>query len=347
MSSFTDSSLVKKFGELNNTQQSIQTLALWLIHHRKHSKTIVQTWYRELEKAKPSKRLTFIYLANDVIQNSKKKGPEFSKDFGHILPDAFTQASKDADEKMKASLQRVISIWKERGVYEKSFIKQLKRCSGGSHGASTPPAPSTTHPDTPKPPVKRQTSETTVVKAEPKKVKKSEPEFSLRQEVEAMGQQLPENVDAEDLVQRLSDLENSASCDASVRERIAALPPEVSDITHLDKTQDRESAEKLSDKVDEAALLLNDYNRRLVAELEERKKAARMLRSFILSQQEHIKVTEKNLQDYKDKLDKVTSVRQELLSHIQKLPDLTLLPDVTGGLAPLPSAGDLFSMPTL
>ena len=50
MSSFTDSSLVKKLTELNNTQQGIQTLSLWLIHHRKHSKTVVQTWYRELEK---------------------------------------------------------------------------------------------------------------------------------------------------------------------------------------------------------------------------------------------------------------------------------------------------------
>ena len=38
-------------------------------------------------------------------------------------------------------------------------------------------------------------------------------------------------------MQRLSDLENSASCDASVRERIAALPPEVSDISVLDKIQ--------------------------------------------------------------------------------------------------------------
>ena len=46
----------------------------------------------------------------------------------------------------------------------------------------------------------------------------------------------------------------------------------------------------------------------------------------------------------KGKLDRVNSVRQELLSHIKNLPDLTLLPDVTGGLAPLPSAGDLFSL---
>lgn len=49
------------------------------------------------------------------------------------------------------------------------------------------------------------------------------------------------------------------------------------------------------------------------------------------------------LQEYKQKLARVTQVRKELKSHIQSLPDLSLLPSVTGGLAPLPSAGDLFS----
>ncbi|GFN74349.1 regulation of nuclear pre-mRNA domain-containing protein 1b [Plakobranchus ocellatus] len=335
MSSFSDSNLVKKFAELNTTQQSIQTLSLWLIHHRKHSKTIIQVWYRELEKAKPSKRLTFIYLANDVIQNSKKKGPEFSKDFAHILPDAFSQAAKDADDKMKASLGRVINIWRERGVYDKNFTKRLRQCCMLSDAPGA-----TEHSAKPAKPAKAEPA----AKSEPKKSKKNEQEFSLRQEIEAMGAQLPANVDAEDLVQRLSDLENSASCDASVRERIAALPPEVSDISVLDKIQDRDSAEKLSDKVDEAALILNEYNRRLVSELEERKKVARMLRSFILSQQKQVSETEKSLKDMKSKLEHVNSVRQELMSHIKNLPDLTLLPDVTGGLAPLPSAGDLFSL---
>ena len=49
------------------------------------------------------------------------------------------------------------------------------------------------------------------------------------------------------------------------------------------------------------------------------------------------------LQEYKNKLDRVAVVRKELKAHIQSLPDLTMLPDVTGGLAPLPSAGDLFT----
>lgn len=35
------------------------------------------------------RRLIYIYLANDVIQNSKKKGPEFTKDFGSVLAEAF------------------------------------------------------------------------------------------------------------------------------------------------------------------------------------------------------------------------------------------------------------------
>ena len=40
---------------------------------------------------------------------------------------------------------------------------------------------------------------------------------------------------AEELIRALSDLEHSASSDAAVRERIAALPTEVSDVSMLEK----------------------------------------------------------------------------------------------------------------
>lgn len=48
MSGFTENALVKKLEDLNASQQSIQTLSLWLIHHRKHHQIIVKTWFREL-----------------------------------------------------------------------------------------------------------------------------------------------------------------------------------------------------------------------------------------------------------------------------------------------------------
>ncbi|XP_048253429.1 regulation of nuclear pre-mRNA domain-containing protein 1B-like isoform X1 [Haliotis rufescens] len=326
MSSFSDSNFSKKLFELNNTQQSIQTLSLWLIHHRKHSKTIVQVWHREIMKGKTSKKLTFFYLANDVIQNSKKKGPEFTRDFATVLPDAVRIASKDADDKTKRSLERVLNIWQERGVYVKEFIRSMK------HQLTSKSTPTVVQPEPVQPAVKK---------------KKHDQHFlSLREEVEAM-EPLPIPPDADNLIKRLSDLESSASSDAAVREKIAALPQEVSDISHLDKIQgkqDKESADRLSKQVESACMLLSDYNQRLNSELEERKKVARMLHDFIQHQRECLTEAENRMTEYKGKLAKVTTVRQELKSHLQNLPDLTLLPDVTGGLAPLPSAGDLFSL---
>ena len=50
MSTFSDVNLAKKLTDLNSSQQSILTLSLWLIHHRKHSKTIVEVWGREMKK---------------------------------------------------------------------------------------------------------------------------------------------------------------------------------------------------------------------------------------------------------------------------------------------------------
>ncbi|XP_061197441.1 regulation of nuclear pre-mRNA domain-containing protein 1B-like isoform X2 [Saccostrea echinata] len=319
MSSFSDNNFVKKLGELNNTQQSIQTLSLWLIHHRKHSKTIVQVWLREMQKVRPSQRLTFMYLANDVIQNSKKKGPEFTRDFATVLPEAYKISTKDADDKIKKSVDRILGIWEERAVYSKHFIDQIRLSKPGVQNTekTTPPA----------------------------KRKKMDEMPSLREEIEAMPKdENPVVPDAEELVKRLADLEHSASSDAAVREKIAALPPDVSDINHLSKITDKETAVKLFRQVEDACILLSEYNFRLNAELEERKQVGKMLRDFLTSQKDQVVKGEEKLQESKQRLEKVGAVRQELMSHIRNLPDLSKLPDIDGGLAPLPSAGDLFSL---
>uniref|UniRef100_A0A2K6SXT3 Regulation of nuclear pre-mRNA domain containing 1B n=1 Tax=Saimiri boliviensis boliviensis TaxID=39432 RepID=A0A2K6SXT3_SAIBB len=100
MSSFSESALEKKLSELSNSQQSVQTLSLWLIHHRKHAGPIVSVWHRELRKAKSNRKLTFLYLANDVIQNSKRKGPEFTREFESVLVDAFSHVASNRREEI-------------------------------------------------------------------------------------------------------------------------------------------------------------------------------------------------------------------------------------------------------
>ena len=67
-----------------------------------------------------------------------------------------------------------------------------------------------------------------------------------------------------------------------------------------------------------------------------------MIVHFLSAQNSLLSKAEENLELYRDKLDKLNNIKDDLKSHIQSLPDLTQLPDVTGGLAPLPSAGDLF-----
>lgn len=91
--------------------------------------------------------------------------------------------------------------------------------------------------------------------------------------------------------------------------------------------------------------MLSTYNARLQQELSDRKRVGQMIADFLAAQKDLEALAEERLEQYRDKLEKINAVRDDLRSHISSLPDLTKLPDVTGGgLAPLPSAGDLFTL---
>ncbi|XP_069508492.1 regulation of nuclear pre-mRNA domain-containing protein 1B isoform X2 [Ambystoma mexicanum] len=358
MSSFSESALEKKLLELSNSQQSVQTLSLWLIHHRKHAGPIVTVWHRELRKAKSSRKLTFLYLANDVIQNSKRKGPEFTREFEMVLVDAVSHVSREADEGFKKPLERLLTIWQERSVYTSEFIQQLRSTI---EDPNSPPEQSgrrqphkavirerDTRRDNQMPPPKVNKVRVKKVNEEKKSLKRTFQQIQAEDDDDYPGSYSPRDPDtgplvADDLIKALQELESAASGDATVRQKIASLPQEVQDVSLLEKITDKEGAERLSKTVDEACLLLAEYNGRLAAELDDRRQLARMLLEYTQNQKDILQEKEKKLEEYKLKLARVTQVRKELKSHIQSLPDLSLLPNVTGGLAPLPSAGDLFS----
>lgn len=152
-----------------------------------------------------------------------------------------------------------------------------------------------------------------------------------------------EDVSPDELIKSLQSLQNTASCDAAVRERISKLPPELSDLALMQKVQNKEQMALLNQQVDDAHRLLSDYNQRLSQELEDRKQISIQLAAYHRFQKQQLQETEKELNDYRQRLKKVSQVKEELKSHLQNLPDLTLLPSVTGGLAPLPTPNDLFT----
>ncbi|KAH8278226.1 hypothetical protein KR044_002923 [Drosophila immigrans] len=394
MSAFTESALIKKLAELNTSQQSIQTLSLWLIHHRKHHTVIVQTWQRELQNVPEAKKLTFMYLANDVIQNSKKKGPEYGKEFSVVLPKVFGHIGDSCkSDKLMGSLGRILNIWQERGVYDAKTIADYRArlqheaagaaaaaAAGNGHKSSGESA-SHKHSKSEKSGEKREKRKHEERPSKSKRMRTPhhaaapaaavaaataapEPAAVPEEENGHTPPYLPlgEPPEPEELIKALTSIENSASSDALVRERIAKLPPEISEISCITKLEDKEKAKVLARQVNEAVDLLNDYNARLSAEMEERTKLAAMLRDFQAEQKELLAQAEQRLdvscivlnssefpnvclrlQEHKKKLAKMLGLQKEIRDHLSNLPDLTQLPDVTGGLAPLPSAGDLFN----
>ncbi|KQJ92467.1 proline-rich protein 36 isoform X2 [Brachypodium distachyon] len=115
--SFTEERLSGKLAKLSSSAASIQTLSNWCIFHRKRSKRIVDTWERQFNNATTDKKVSFLYLSNDILQNSKRKGGEFVNEFWRVLPGLLKDFYENGGEHGKKVVARLIGIWDERKVF--------------------------------------------------------------------------------------------------------------------------------------------------------------------------------------------------------------------------------------
>ncbi|XP_071707402.1 uncharacterized protein [Rutidosis leptorrhynchoides] len=116
-SAFNPQILVEKLTKLNNSQQSIETLSHWCIFHMNKAKQVVETWARQFHCSPRDQRLAFLYLANDILQNSRRKGAEFVGEFWKVLPDALRDVIDHGDEFGRNSALRLVNILDERKVF--------------------------------------------------------------------------------------------------------------------------------------------------------------------------------------------------------------------------------------
>jgi regulator of Ty1 transposition protein 103 len=172
-------------------------------------------------------------------------------------------------------------------------------------------------------------------------VKSAKP-LSLRDEIANELTDSTEVPEPNELIQMLKDLEKSASSDAVIRERIAELPSNLSDINSLNALRNRSEAKSVSSDCADAIKLLDSYNDRLQQEIVNRKQTALSLASFInLHQQQAIK-NKTTIAEWEQKMKEVEKVKKELHVHLQSLPDLSSIEKAAVHI-PLPSPGDLFS----
>ncbi|KAJ4930919.1 hypothetical protein JOQ06_025220 [Pogonophryne albipinna] len=128
-----EGSLDRRFQGVSNTMESIQGLSNWCIENKKHHSLIVRYWMKWLKKSDNPHRLNLFYVANDVIQNCKRKNAiVFRASFAEVLPNA---AQFIRDPKVRNSVERIFGIWEERSVYPKEVIAGFKAASANTKAA--------------------------------------------------------------------------------------------------------------------------------------------------------------------------------------------------------------------
>lgn len=85
-------------------------LSRWCTSFRKKAKQIVETWDKLFKSAQKEQRVAFLYLANDILQNSRRKGSEFVNEFWKVLPAALKQVYESGHESGKKVASRLVIL---------------------------------------------------------------------------------------------------------------------------------------------------------------------------------------------------------------------------------------------
>lgn len=124
---YTDDAVKAKLSALNETQESIVTVAQWVMFHRRHAERTGTLWLQRLKDSGSNKRLNLIYLANEVAQQSKaRKKDEFLIAFSPIITEATAIAYKGATDEVKNKLRRVVEVWRQRLIFEPNIQEAIE-----------------------------------------------------------------------------------------------------------------------------------------------------------------------------------------------------------------------------
>jgi len=84
-------------------------LSHWCIFHSSEAKLVVETWNKQFQNSEKVHRVPLLYLANDIVQNSKSKGEDFMTEFLSVLPAALKDVFENGDDEEKLASSRLVS----------------------------------------------------------------------------------------------------------------------------------------------------------------------------------------------------------------------------------------------
>ncbi|KAL1583738.1 hypothetical protein WHR41_07531 [Cladosporium halotolerans] len=125
---YSDDAVKAKLAALNETQDSIVTVAQWIMFHRRHADRTAALWLNRLQESSTSKRLVLIYLANEVVQQSRARSKtDFLIAFEPLIGDATALAYKNASVEVQNKIKRVVEVWRQRTIFDVKIQDALEK----------------------------------------------------------------------------------------------------------------------------------------------------------------------------------------------------------------------------
>ncbi|CAJ1936495.1 unnamed protein product [Cylindrotheca closterium] len=131
---------------LDGSAPAIQSAAgAMMKHYGKSSSVAVTEWRNALHQSRPDQHLPLLYVANEVLQNSKRnRGNKFLEAFSPILGQALIYVCQN-NGTMVEKVRRTVKIWGDRRVFSIRYVNELLQGmepyrNGGGSGSSAPAA---------------------------------------------------------------------------------------------------------------------------------------------------------------------------------------------------------------
>ena len=113
--------------------------------HRKRAKALAGVWQRELRAAPGKRKLSFLYLANDVLQNSRKKGSEWIEALWPKMEWATKHTLRaTSDDKTARACAKLVKVWLDRRIFGSRSLEgwlDAGEEDADAEAAEPPPAP--------------------------------------------------------------------------------------------------------------------------------------------------------------------------------------------------------------
>ncbi|GMT18684.1 hypothetical protein PFISCL1PPCAC_9981, partial [Pristionchus fissidentatus] len=239
--------------------------------------------YQEVYREKSSKRIiNLVWVANDVSQNSKKKGSDVTSFFAPRIESAFRHIRKSPqDDGIDKCVSRCVEVWEQRRIFSRDQLHRFESALGLKRSSSAIPT------------------------AAPSLLPES-PEKAVEKDAEKMSQMERATREMAEVLRRL---EKAPSSDEKIRTELAQFPESTGNASYLQHVRTEKEARSILEKTKEAGPLCKEYCDSLANEVLDRRNLQNHLNEIL----DTVKlITTRNNTMMKELNDRETHLKKQL-----------------------------------